>query len=190
MTETSKTKLKLIFLLTVGIIFFSGLSGNISGQIKQDKGIRPYELDWAGRYEDDHKPLIDLEKEEKWTIDVRDGEAQIVRSQEQMIWDDYTCKVTYQANSKEADFIIRPQEPVKIGNAFTAINLWVKGNYNMSEDRERKRPVSKLSVLLETPWRASDGQLIILKNNDGPREVFLRVQKNLPLPLLKNLNLR
>ena len=122
----------------------------VYGQENRYKGQRPYELDWAGRYEDDHVPLIDFENEENWTVEVQDGSAAIELTQEQLIWGDYTYKLTYQANSKKSEFIIRPPDPVKIGEAFTAINLWVKGNYNMSEDRERKRPVSKLSMLLET----------------------------------------
>ena len=143
-------RLSFFYLITIELMTVSSINP-VTGQGIIKKGIRPYELDWAGRYKDNHIPLIDFEKEEKWTIDVRNGSAQIARSQEQMIWDDYTYKVTYQAKSRDADFIIRPPEPVKIGNAFTALNLWVKGNYNMSEDRERKRPVAKLSVLLETP---------------------------------------
>ncbi len=121
-----------------------------SAQEGAKKGVRPYELDWAGRYEDDHIPLIDFEKDEKWTVKVQDGSADIACTREQMIWGDYTYKVTYKAGSKEAEFIIGPPVPVKIGDTFTAINLWVKGNYNMADDRVRNRPVSKLSVLLET----------------------------------------
>lgn len=137
------------FFILGGLIIF-GLPDDACGQLLPTRGIRPYELDWAGRYEDDHVPLIDFEKEEKWTVEVSDGSAEMARSQEQMIWDDYTYKLSWKANSKKTEVLVRPPAPVKIGTAFTAINLWVKGNYNMSEDRERKRPVSKLSVVLET----------------------------------------
>lgn len=141
------THSSLFFLLLEGLFLFGTLTP-VFGQV--NKGIRPYELGWAGRYTDDHPPLINFEKQQKWTVEVHDGSAEIARSQEQMIWDNYTYKITYKAGSKASEFIIRPPEPIKIGDTFTAINLWVKGNYNMSEDRERKRPVSKLSVLLET----------------------------------------
>ena len=70
MTEKSNNKFNHILLLTVGILLFSGWCGNLSGQTKPVMGVRPYELDWAGRYEDDHVPLIDFEKEEKWTVEV------------------------------------------------------------------------------------------------------------------------
>ncbi|MCK5343886.1 MAG: hypothetical protein KAR20_10805, partial [Candidatus Heimdallarchaeota archaeon] len=79
-----------------------------------------------------------------------DGSATINRSNEEIIWDDYTYKITYQANSTDAIFVIRPPKPLNISNTFTAMNMWVFGNYWIWNDRERKRPISKLSILLET----------------------------------------
>ena len=78
----------------------------VRGQENRYKGQRPYELDWAGRYEDDHVPLIDFEKVEAWTIDASDGAATINRSNEEIIWDDYSYKNTYKADWKEHDRLI------------------------------------------------------------------------------------
>jgi len=122
----------------------------VRGQENRYSGLRPYELDWAGRYEDDHLPLIDFEKAEEWTVEASDGNATINRSNEEIIWDDYCYKLTYQANNTEADFIVRPPRPVKIQEPFTALNMWVFGNYRIWNDSERKRPIAKLSVLLES----------------------------------------
>ena len=120
------------------------------GQENRYKGLRPYELDWAGRYEDDHVPLIDFEKEEAWSVDASDGSATINRSKEEIIWGDYTYKMSYRANSTDASFVIYPPDAVKIPDTFTALNLWVCGNYWIWNDHERKRPISKFSILLET----------------------------------------
>lgn len=122
----------------------------IHGQENKYSGQRPYELDWAGRYEDDHVPLIDFEREEAWTIEASDGSATIGRSKEEIIWDDYTYKMTYEANSTKTEFIIRPPKLINIPKGFTAINMWVFGNYWIWNDTERKRPISRLSILLET----------------------------------------
>ena len=122
----------------------------VCSQEDRYKGLRPYELDWAGRYEDDHVPLIDFEKAEAWTIEASNGTATINRSKEEIIWDDYTYKITYKAQSTDASFEIRAPEPVKIPDTFTAVNMWVFGNYRIWNDTERKRPISKLSILLET----------------------------------------
>ncbi len=125
----------------------------VVGQEKYENrysGFRPYELDWAGRYEDDHVPLINFEAVEAWTIEATDGSATVNRSSEEIIWDDYTYKVEYLANSTASSFVIRPPSPVVISEPFSAINMWVFGNYWIWNDAERKRPISKLSILLET----------------------------------------
>ncbi len=59
----------------------------VRGQEDRYKGQRPYELDWAGRYEDDHVPLIDFESPANWTVDASDGSSSIKRSNEEIIWD-------------------------------------------------------------------------------------------------------
>ncbi len=138
-----------ISLLTLVLLLYCSLQP-VFAQVDRYKGQRPYELDWAGRYEDDHVPLFDFEKAEAWTVKASDGLASINRSSEEIIWDDYCYKLTYKANSTEADFVIRPPKPVKISDTFTALNLWVFGNYRIWNDHERKRPISKLSILLET----------------------------------------
>jgi len=149
----------------------------VKGQENRYSGLRPYELDWAGRYEDDHVPFIDFEKEEAWTIDVSDGSASIIRSDEEIIWDDYCYKITYLANNKDADFVIHPPKPLKISDPFTAINMWVFGNYRIWNDRERKRPISKLSILLET----NSGESIEIpfsRNLDFGRWYLLHIRLN------------
>lgn len=113
-------------------------------------GQRPYELDWAGRYEDDHPPFIDFEKEEAWTVEATDGSATINRSNEEIIWDDYSYKLAYKANNADGSFVIRPPKPLKISETFSAINMWVFGNYWIWNDHARKTPISRLSILLET----------------------------------------
>lgn len=131
-------------------LLLCNLIQSVSGQENRYTGQRPYELDWAGRYEDDHVPLIDFEKEEAWSVDASDGSATINRSNEEIIWDDYTYKMAYKANSTDASFVIRPPKPLKIPETFTALNMWVFGNYWIWNDHARKTPISKFSILLET----------------------------------------
>ncbi len=131
-------------------LLLCNLIQSVSGQENRYTGQRPYELDWAGRYEDDHVPLIDFEKEEAWSVDASDGSAIINRSNEEIIWDDYTYKMAYKANSTDASFVIRPPKPLKIPETFTALNMWVFGNYWIWNDHARKTPISKFSILLET----------------------------------------
>ncbi len=77
--KTSQDRINSLGMLIVIVILCSSLQ-TVNGQEKYENmygGQRPYELDWAGRYEDDHVPFIDFEKEEAWTVEVRDGSATI-----------------------------------------------------------------------------------------------------------------
>ncbi len=60
-------------------------------------GKRPYEMDWANRFQDDHPPLVDFENLDGWTVKAENSAASIVRTREQQLWDKYVAKFTYRA---------------------------------------------------------------------------------------------
>ena len=136
-----------ILLLIMGGFLLGILVQPVSGQ--ETKGKRPYELDWAGRFWDDHEPLLDFEIVAGWTVQANKGSAKISRSEEQKIWGIYTCKITYKGDTTGADFIIHPPKPVQISDPFTAVNMWVWNDYWKWED-DRGQPIAKMSILLET----------------------------------------
>ena len=41
----------------------------------ENVGKRPYELDWAGRMEDDNPPLVDFEDMTGWRVETENAEA-------------------------------------------------------------------------------------------------------------------
>ena len=43
-------------------------------------GKRPYEMDWANRFQDDHPPLVDFENLDGWTVTTGNSAASIVRT--------------------------------------------------------------------------------------------------------------
>ncbi|MBT3375538.1 MAG: hypothetical protein HN742_04555 [Lentisphaerae bacterium] len=94
----------------------------------QTIGKRPYELDWAGRMEDDHPHLVDFENLVGWTTDVESAVATFERSQEQQIWGQFVGKLTYRADGKQPTVAIRPPEPIPVVGAFDAVTCWVYGN--------------------------------------------------------------
>jgi hypothetical protein len=163
--------------LIAGIVLFSYPWQSVKGQVDRYSGLRPYELDWAGRYEDDHIPLIDFEKAEKWRVDATDGSASISRSNEEIIWGDYCYKLSYNANSTDADFMIYPPEAVKIPETFTAINMWVFGNYRIWNDSKRERPISKLSIILESN-NGETFEIPFSRNLDHGRWYLLHIRLN------------
>jgi hypothetical protein len=115
-------------------------------------GKRPYEMEWVNRDKDDHVPLVDFENVDGWTVEAENGTAQINRSQEQLIWGEYTCKVAYAADEKDgkkASFFIKPAKPVEIKDSFTDVNLWVYGNYQRWRE-DHYKPMEKFMLVLET----------------------------------------
>ena len=160
-------------LLAGGILFIiSGLS--VCGQDNLNKGIRPYELDWAGRYIDDHVPLVDFEDMKGWTVEANMGSAEICRSEEQKIWGNYTCKIAYRGDTASASFVIRPSESIKISDPFTAVNMWVWNNYWIWKG-DRGKPMVKMSILLET----NDSQFFEIPFNrdlDWPEWYLLHIR--------------
>ena len=77
-------------------------------------GKRPYEMDWANRFQDDHPPLIDFEAMEGWTVKTENSAATILRTREQQLWDKYVAKFTYRATGDSPTYLITPPQPVKI----------------------------------------------------------------------------
>ncbi len=91
-------------------------------------GVRPYELDWAGRSRDDHPPLLDFEDLTGWTVQVEDAEASFVRSREQQIWGEGVGRLVYRATGPAPEVRIVPPAPLPISAAFDTVSCWVYGN--------------------------------------------------------------
>jgi len=98
-------------------------------------GVRPYELDWAGRVNDDHPALIDFENLEGWNVESKDSVASFSRSQEQRIWGEYVSKIVYRGTGAAPEFFIKPPAPVAIPADFDAVSLWVYGNNFLARDK-------------------------------------------------------
>ncbi|MCP4313989.1 MAG: hypothetical protein GY790_22265 [Bacteroidetes bacterium] len=150
-----RNRLFLLCILT-GALSFPGSIQSVHGQNEFEKGKRPYELDWAGRFTDDHEPLVDFEDMEGWTVEANGGIAEISRSEEEKIWGIYTCKIALKGDTAGAGFILRPPEPMMIRDSFTAVNMWVWNDYWIwRDDVGRGKPMERISLLLETFGGAS-----------------------------------
>ena len=80
----------------------------------QPVGVRPYELDWAGRTQDDHPPLVDFEDLGGWTVEVENAHASLEPSREQRIWGQFVGKVTYRVAGPGPKVRLRPPRPLPI----------------------------------------------------------------------------
>lgn len=114
-------------------------------------GVRPYELEWAGRKEDTRGPLVDFEDVTGWTVEAHGGVAQLERSAEQPLWGKFAAKLSYRSHTagESANFVMRPPRPIPVPARFDSINVWVWNDHWVWLG-DRGRPTAQLSLLLET----------------------------------------
>ena len=109
-------------------MFIASIIMAIPPQDEEIVGQRPYEMVWANRVEDDQPPLIDFEDLTGWRLELKNAQANFIRSREQQIWGNYVGKLTYRGTGEKPEVRIIPPEPVKINDAFDAVTCWMYGN--------------------------------------------------------------
>ncbi len=140
--------------------------GLISSGMLHAEGKRPYEMDWANRFEDEVPPLVDFEApfEDAWYIETTESTAAFERSNEQKIWGDFVGKLTYRCASEKpaaapnVKILLRTPVPVsKLKNAetldFDAISCWIYGN-NWSWVPDSSTPAVSVAAL----FKSEDGK--------------------------------
>ncbi len=111
-------------------------------------GVRPYEMDWAKRFEPEHPQLVDFENLDGWLVRCMDGaKATLYRSRQKLLFGEYTARVEYTGESHNSRFIIEPPEPIAISKEFTGVNLWMHGN-TWSFIRNQNNAMVAISVLV------------------------------------------
>ena len=79
-------------------------------------GVRPYEMDWAGRTEEVRTPIVDFENLDGWTVKTTNSVATFERSREEQMYGKYVGKLTYRMGDGEEQPIVDivPPEPIDI----------------------------------------------------------------------------
>ncbi|HEY3322128.1 MAG TPA: hypothetical protein VGP72_16805 [Planctomycetota bacterium] len=111
-------------------------------------GVRPYELDWANRTEDEHPALVNFENLDGWKVECREAEAKFERTREQQIWGQYVGKLTYRGTGNNPQVKILPPAPVKISAAFDAVTCWIYGN-NWGWTHDPETPQVSVAALFD-----------------------------------------
>ncbi len=111
-------------------------------------GVRPYEMDWAGRTNDDHAPLVAFENLDGWSVTGKQAVATIALSREQQLWGVHVGKLTYHATAARGEIRILPPAPIEIPAPFDTVTLWAYGN-NWGYARDLSTPPVNLAVVFE-----------------------------------------
>ena len=65
------------------LAFIVCVAASVSAIGQQEKiGVRPYEMDWAGRTKDDWPSLVDFENLDGWTVEAENSIATFERTRE------------------------------------------------------------------------------------------------------------
>jgi len=92
-------------------------------------GVRPYELDWANRFQPDQAQLVDFEDMTGWRVRSLDGaDAAACRSRRELIFGEHTARVMYTGASEDSRLVLEPPEPIPLPEGVDAVDLWVRGN--------------------------------------------------------------
>lgn len=125
-------------------------------------GVRPYEMDWANRFQDDHTPIVDFEDQKPWTIELTNSIATCEISREQQLFGNYVLKLKYRGtDEKDCSIIMRPPQPVPIPQGVDMLACWIYGN-NWMWISDKSTPRVTFVFLFKT----SDGK---------EHDIFLRV---------------
>lgn len=114
-------------------------------------GVRPYEMERAGRTTDAQPPLIDLENLDGWMVETIESEVSFTVSREQRLWGDHVAKLTYKnvpTEKKTPVVTLKPPKPIPIPQPFDCVNFWIYGN-NWAWAPDVSTPCVSVTVVLQ-----------------------------------------
>ena len=104
-------------------------------------GVRPYEMEWAGRTRDDRPVLMPLVSADGWSCCVSNAEAQVSTEQKRILFGDGVIHLEYRLDAEGGRVCISPPEPVRVPAGFDTVSVWLYGNHTGFYRRASTRPV-------------------------------------------------
>ena len=158
------------------LAFIVCVAASISAIGQEEKiGVRPYEMDWAGRTKDDWPSLVDFENLDGWTVETENSIATFERTREQQLFGQYVGKLTYRYEGNGmARVTIRPPQPIPVPEDFDMIGCWIYGN-NWAWVTDASTPRVGISILFGVPGQEKE-EAVFLKTVDW-KEWFLPLRR-------------
>lgn len=134
-----KTRLLACILILIGVTPIFGtnpFTKDAAKGINQDPtqknvGDKPYEME--GRKEA-REPFLTFDDCTQWQVRTWNSEANLYRTQEQRVINDYSGKVLYKTHDRKAGFRVELVEPIKLNKEWDCINFWNYGNHWLWEN--------------------------------------------------------
>ena len=121
----------------------NGRLGEVTPLAVVNSGKRPYELEWAGRKEDEYPPLVDFQDVSGWKASCPSAKAFFQSSTENPLFLPKSARLEIRSESK-GTVTLRPPAPVPLPPEFNAVSLWVHGDGLLVNPE--LSPSSKLAV--------------------------------------------
>ncbi len=134
--------------LIFSLLLASPLAASFVVADDEKVGVRPYEMDWAGRTEEVRTPIVDFENLDGWTVKTTNAVATFERSREEQMYGKYVGKLTYRMGDglEQPVVDVVPPSPIDIPETdFDAYSCWMVGN-NWGYSRDPKTPQVGVSV--------------------------------------------
>ncbi|MDO4576403.1 MAG: hypothetical protein Q4D98_14440 [Planctomycetia bacterium] len=127
----------------------------VASFVLAEEGKRPYEMEWAGRVNDDVPPLADFEGGDAWTVETTHATASFAFTNEQKIWGEKVGKLTYRYLPDEKNspptVVLRPPKPIPLNDTtFDMISCWIYGN-NWAWVTDASTPRVEIRALFRLP---------------------------------------
>ena len=97
---------------------------------------RPYEMEWAGRSEDDRPALCALTTGKGWRVSGENAEATFTRATARLLFGDGVARLRYRClgGKDKPRVFVRPPKPIPVTSDFDAVSCWVFGNNVFGRD--------------------------------------------------------
>ncbi|MBQ9455842.1 MAG: hypothetical protein IJU53_09270 [Thermoguttaceae bacterium] len=146
------------------------------------EGKRPYEMDWANRFQDEVPALEDFESGE-WTVETNGTIASFELTNEQKLWGEKVGKLTYRKDpdpeKKASEIIVRPSKPILLSGDFDAVSVWVYGN-NWAWEKHPDTPSVTIHAMFSVPTANGEKTVLVRLGTVNWKEWFLLFRRLTP----------
>ena len=159
-------------------------------------GTRPYELEWAGRTQDDRPILLTLDDVAGWHVGGSNSVASLSLATERTLFSTSgVMRLVYRATGPAPIVTFAPPKPVRIDHPFDVLGIWVWGNNitGYHYDKMGARVSTPMTTLVAVFREAGGGEFSVPFSANMHLGWFLMLQKmkiqmNLWKKLKKNLH--
>jgi hypothetical protein len=103
---------------------------------------------------DDRRPATDFDDCTRWFVETENCEASLCRSNQEIVTDQYSGKITYRTSAPKASIFVGLVDPMPLTDAWDCLDVWTFGDHWLWGE-----PHSSTSMPVYACFRGKDGQV-------------------------------